>query len=268
MQAFSTMVTSLQFKVWIKSIVIIFFLLLMGVPSIAEERIPLATGEWEPFTSSEIEGYGFFSEIVTAAFKEADIDITYNFYPWKRCAAYVKSGDVFAAFPYSITNQRKNYASFSDPVSETTTVFFYNRKKHNNPIEYDNIVELKQYTIVGVLGYYYADVFKKANLDVMYVTTEKKALELIYHERYDIFPLSNYVGWNLIKNLYPKDYHSFTTCKTPLDTTTLHLMVSKKYPNYKSLIKKFNAALIRVKKKGIYQEILSRHAHDMSVEMK
>jgi len=102
----------------------------------------------------------------------------------------------------------------------------------------------------------------------MYVTTEQKALELIYHQRYDIFPLSNYVGWNLIKKLYPKDYHSFTTCKTPLDTTTLHLMVSKKYPNNESLIRKFNAALKRVKNKGIYQEILSRHAPGMSVEMK
>lgn len=268
MQVLSTRVTNSKFNIWIKSIVVICFLLLSDIPSIAEERIPLATGEWRPYTSAEIEGYGFFSEIVTAVFKEADIDITYNFYPWKRCAAYVKSGDIFAAFPYSITNQRKNYASFSDPVSETTTVFFYNRKKHENPIDYDRIDEQKKYTIVGVLGYYYAEAFKKANLDVMYVTTEQKALELIYHQRYDIFPLSNYVGWNLIKKLYPKDYRSFTTCKKPLDTTTLHLMVSKKYPNYKSLIKKFNTALIRVKEKGIYQEILSRHAPDTSVEMK
>jgi len=268
LQVFPTRATSSRFNVWIKSIIVTLIFLSSAIPGRAEDKIPLATGEWNPYTSAEIEGYGFFSEIVAAVFKEANIDITYNFYPWKRCAVYVKSGNVLAAFPYSITEQRKTYASFSDPVSEATTVFFYNRKKHNNPIDYKNIAELKQYTIVGVLGYYYADVFRKANLEVMYVTTEKKAIELIYHQRYDIFPLNNYVGWNLIKNLYPKDYQSFRTCKTPLDTTTLHLMVSKKYPNYENLIRKFNAALIMIKKKGIYQKILSRHAPDMSPERK
>ncbi|MDX2512898.1 MAG: hypothetical protein QNK25_12690, partial [Desulfobacterales bacterium] len=151
---------------------------------------------------------------------------------------------------------------------ETTTVFFYNNRKHKNPIVFKKLGELKPYSIVGVLGYFYEETFKKELLDVNYVPTEKKALELIHYKRYDLLPLSNFVGWNLIKTIYPSESHTFSTCKTPLSQDTLHLMVSKQYPDSQNLIDIFNAALIRIKRKGIYQKIISARNPEFPVEMK
>jgi polar amino acid transport system substrate-binding protein len=241
------------------------FLIILS-PCFAIEKLPVSTGEWKPYTSAEIKGYGFFSEIVTAAFREAGLEITYGFYPWKRCEVYVKTGKSFAAFPYSITDERKSFAYFSDPVSETTTVFFYNNKKHVEPIEFDKLNELKPYSIVGVLGYFYTDTFKRERLNVKYVPTETKALELIFQQRYDLLPLSDFVGWSLIKRIYPSGFHTFSTCKKALSKDTLHLMVSRRYPNSRALIDRFNAALARIKRKGIYQKIISVHKPEMSVE--
>ena len=45
-----------------------------------------------------------------------------------------------------------------------TTVFFYNRKKHKNPIEFKKLDELKPYSIVGVLGYFYTENIQKGAL--------------------------------------------------------------------------------------------------------
>jgi polar amino acid transport system substrate-binding protein len=250
-----------RLAVRIKSFLIIILLLLFSARfGQAAEKLPLATGEWQPFTSAELEGYGFFTQIITAAFEEAGVAVDYRFFPWKRCEAYVESGKSFAAFPYSITDNRKTFAYFSDPVSEATTVFFFNKEKHVTPIHYDSMEDLKNYDLVGVLGYFYAETFTKKQLKVAYVRSEVKALELIVHKRYDLLPLNNFVGWNLINTRFPSAAHRFDTLKTPLSTDTLHLMVSRKYPRGRQLLNRFNAALRRIKAKGIYHRIMSTYS--------
>lgn len=240
---------------------IAFLLLLLNTTAgQTEEKLPLATGEWKPFTSAEMEGYGFFTKIITAAFKEAGIDIQYDFYPWKRCEAYIQTGESFAAFPYSITVKRKTFAYFSDPVSEATTVFFYNKERYPAAIHFEKIDDLKAFKLVGVIGYFYEETFTNKQLNVMYVRDEKKAVELIFHNRYDLLPLNNFVGWNLINTQFPSETHRFATLKTPLSTDTLHLMISKQYPKARLLMNKFNAALRSIKKKGIYRRIMSTYS--------
>ncbi len=248
------------------TIVITLFFLLSLSPCSAGEKIPISTGEWKPYTSAEMEGHGIFSKIVTAAFQEVGMDVTYSFYPWKRCEINVKSGKSFAAIPYAVTDKRKAFANFSDPVSESDTVFFYNVKKHKISIEYERLNELKPYSIVGVLGYFYAETLKKELLDVKYVSNEEKALELIFLKRYDLLPLNSFVGWSLIKKNYPSESHTFSTCKKPLIINTLHLMISKEYPNSKNILDMFNAGLAQIKNKGIYQQIVSEYKPIMSVE--
>lgn len=223
------------------------------------ETISLATGEWKPYTSKNMEGYGVFSQIVTAVFNEAGIDARYRFFPWKRCEAYIRSGRFFAAFPFSVTDERSAYAYFSDPVSESMTVFFYNNSKYEDPIEYSALHELSHYSIVGVLGYFYTERFQREKLNVTLVSTETKALELIFLKKHDLLPLNNFVGWRLINENFPDDRHSFSTCQKPLSTNTLHLMVSRRYPNSRVLIERFNAALSRIREKGIYRKIVSTH---------
>lgn len=67
---------------------------------------PLATGEWVPYSSQHLPGYGSASEIVTAAFQAVGLNVRYDFYPWKRAEASVAAGSVFAAFPYFLLPER------------------------------------------------------------------------------------------------------------------------------------------------------------------
>jgi polar amino acid transport system substrate-binding protein len=228
-------------------------------PCAASEILHLSTGEWKPYTSATMEGYGFFSEIVTAAFQEAGVDVVIEFYPWARCEANVKTGKTFAAFPYSVTEQRRAFARFSTPVSSSTTVLFYNSNLHKKPIVYDKLEELRPYSIIGVRGYFYSERFEKKGLRVDYVSDEGKALGLILIERYDLLPLNNYVGFNLIKEKFPQQRNHFSVCDKPLSDDTLHLMVSRRHPDARALLAAFNDALARLKQQGAYQKIVSRH---------
>ena len=120
-------------------------------PAILE--IPLATGEWEPYTAEKIEGQGAFTEIVSAVFKEMGQPVKYQFYPWKRAEAETLAGNVFAAFPYIVTDERKKDYEFSDPILMTAGKFFYMPERQKGEITYDKFEDLQAFNVGGVLGY-------------------------------------------------------------------------------------------------------------------
>ncbi|WP_104399872.1 hypothetical protein [Vibrio penaeicida] len=120
-------------------LLLIMSLLLWGIsasPSLAKERerLPLATGEWSPYTSAELEGYGIVTEITTAVVIEMGMTPDYKFVPWKRAEHMTQYGKVFAAFPYAITSERKSKFSFTDRVLiNPNGRFFYRKSRFEFP---------------------------------------------------------------------------------------------------------------------------------------
>ncbi len=64
-----------------------------------EGELPLATGEWPPYTSEHLEGDGFFTELITASVHEMGMTPKYSFYPWARGEMKTLDGEVFGTFP-------------------------------------------------------------------------------------------------------------------------------------------------------------------------
>lgn len=247
-------------KLFLVCIFLVVLLSCVGDDVFAEEQeILLATGEWAPYTSKTMEGYGIFTEIVSAAFKEMGLRPKYVFAPWKRSELMVENGEVFAAFPFVISDERQKDFDFSERVAFSTGRFFYCTKRFVQEVPYEMLNDLQQYFIGGVLGYWYEPLFKKAQLETHFVSSEKQLIMMLYSKRVDFAPLDELVGWQLIRQYYPQDTHLFKTLTKPLNLSSLHLLVSRKYPNAATLTKQFNAALERIHQKGIYQKIFSKH---------
>ena len=168
------------------------------------KTIMLATGEYPPYASAEMPGYGFVTEIISAAIKEMGYKPEYLFYPWKRCERSVKQGKAWATFPYGFTEERANDFLFSDVILVTSSKFFY-YKKHTQKIEWNTLADLKHYVIGGVLGYYYKVEFENAGLNVDYAPSETMSLKKLIHGRVALVPLDEAVGWNLIKKHFPDE---------------------------------------------------------------
>jgi len=95
-----------------------------------EDTVLLVTGEWAPLTSEKIEDMGFFTAIVGSVFEEMGVNYTIKFYPWNRCEMLVEEGVAFAAFPYTMTEERTEKYWFSSPIYNVQTrMFYYNRSK-------------------------------------------------------------------------------------------------------------------------------------------
>lgn len=236
-----------------KIIILIVVVALLYAPSSNAQNLTLATGEWVPFTSANIENFGEFTKRVTIVLKEMGIEPDYRFYPWRRCFDSVIKGRVWAAFPYSYTKERAEKVWYSDVLSCSKTLFFYYAKdKPPKQYQFNQLKDLKSYKIGGVTGYFYENLFKDIGLKVDYANKEINAIEKLVLGRIDLMPLNEKVGWNLIKTHFPNDFHNFKTLAKPLSVDPLHMIVSKNYPGSKKLFDQFNKAIVRsVEKKLI-----------------
>lgn len=228
------------------------WVLLFTAANAHTETVAMATGEWIPFTSSNLENYGEFTERVGIVFSEMGKEPAYRFYPWPRCFDAVIHGRVWAAFPYSYTEERSEKVLYSDPLSCSKTVFFYYEKDTPKmPFGFNRLEDLQPYRIGGVSGYFYEESFRKAGLNVDYANQEISGLEKLKRGRVDLMPVNESVGRHLIRTHFPDDVHHFKTLIQPLSVEPLHLIVSKKYPKSESLLENFNAALKACREKGL-----------------
>lgn len=225
----------------------------------AAEKIVLATGEWIPYTGKAMENKGFVSEIVTQVLKSMNMETEIRFYPWRRCYQNVLMDQVWAAYPYSFTEERANEVAFSDDISFSTTKFFYCvRPDKKTTFNYNELTDLRQYKLGGVIGYYYEEQFKQAKLNVDYVAKEKMALEKLFLGRTQLLPLNEMVGWELIKNMFPDNVDMFGSLNKPLDRKSLKLIVNKKNEKSMALLKTFNTHLSTFMKSKQYQSIIDK----------
>lgn len=238
---------------------LIFIFMALSIVLNAQNTIKMATGEYEPYTSSEMSGGGFFTEIVTAACEEVNVKVEYDFYPWKRCEKLLETGGVFAIFPYVKTEEREKNFLFTDVVTHSTGKFFYLKSKFPSGIKYTDLKDLKKYTIGGTLGYWYEDLFKKNNLNVEYVSEDLLNIKKLEQGRIDLIVADELMGWRLIQSTFKNKQNEFATLEKPLNQSDFFMMVSKKYPNSNSILKKINDGLAIIKKNGVYKKILKKY---------
>jgi len=218
--------------------------------------VVLATGEWAPYTSDKMEGYGFFTEIVTAALDESGLKYKYEFYPWKRCENNLSEGKIFAIFPYMKTAEREKEFNFSENVFASTGKFFYLKSKITKDVVWTKLEDLTPYKIGGVLGYWYEKPFNDAGLKVDWVADDESNIKKLYGERCDLIASDELVGWQGIMKLFPGEKDKFATVKKPLNVDELKLMVSRKYPGSDEKLVKFNQGLEKIRSNGKYADIL------------
>lgn len=244
-------------------VVLFYFVIASGIGNAGTvdneaQHLVITTGEWSPFVASDLAEKGFTTEIIKAACQAAGFEVTIQFAPWARCEAVVEHGKVFAGFPFSPNEIRSQFALFSKPIAFSRTVLFYNTEKIAK-FSFTELDELKSLLIGGVRGYYYEPLFTKKELLVDYSDNEDDALKKLFFGRVDLMPLNELVGWESIRRLFPGQSQQFASSQNAIDTQSLNLMVSCKYPGAAELLKRFDTGLATIIENGVYQKIMERH---------
>ena len=239
--------------------------LLIAAAPVFGLKLKIMTGEWFPYVSKNMVGHGFAAEVVSYAFLLGGIETEFEFAPWERCEALVKSGEAFATFPHKQTKEREKFAFFSDPIAASKSVIFF-QKKQFGKFDFKNIKDLKKYKIGGVKGYYYVPLFEKAGIPVDYASDVIISFKKLYLGLIDLVPENEFVGWGIIQKFFPEAMHKFGATKRAFSEHLLRLMVSRRYPESTAQMIKFNQGLKRLQEQGIYTELLKKYMRNIDIK--
>jgi polar amino acid transport system substrate-binding protein len=216
-------------------------MLTVAPPILAQEAVPVATGEWAPFTSKELPEQGVITALVRDVFARIGREPDIVFYPWKRCYDLVLSGRVWGAFPYSWTQGRAKEVLFSDPIGYSDTGWFYVGVA---PLPaYRELQDLQELRIGGVVGYFYKEALDGAGLDVVYAPDEVSALRMLLAGRIDLVPMNILVARSIIDTHFPGQEEKIKLLDGLYSRNDLRMIVSHAYPGARELLEAFNAAL-------------------------
>jgi polar amino acid transport system substrate-binding protein len=228
----------------------------------AENTLIIATGEYPPFISESPED-SFLTDLFDEIGREMGVSFKFKFLPWKRCELEVEELKAWGAIPYMRSPEREQKFYFSDDwlIIGRVLFFTYSPDGRKQQIPYEELTDLKGYRFGGIIGYFYENMFRKAGLNVEYLTSEEQNFRKLQLGRIDLFPVGEATGWYRIKKLFPpEEVGKFFTLTKPLTKGSGDfLLTSKQYPNTRNLLVRFNLALKKLKENGTYQKILEQH---------
>lgn len=231
-----------------------------------EETIKLVTGEWPPYTSENLENYGFNTEIVTEAFSRVGYDVEYEFYKWARCVELTKAQNVFGTFPWGKTEERKKTFTWSNVVAFGDEVLWYIEGTDGVPEDFTGFDSIKDLKHGGVAAYSYLDKFAQNNVPIEEAPDEATALKKLYNGRVDMMPGTLLTTMALIEETYPDEKDKFKYLTTPLMSNDMAIMTSKDYPNQEKILEHFNIGLKEIYLDGTLEEILKKHEMDVLID--
>lgn len=220
----------------------------------------IATSELPPYVSAKAQD-SFLTDLLPLVGRQMGVRFEFRFMPWPRCERAVEDQQVWATMPYVPTPERDKKFLFSAPLyAKRTVLFYYSDNAGAFPKTFQNLDELKGLRIGGVRGYYYEAMFTKAGLQLDLANSEEQSFKKLRAGRVDMAPAVEPVGWDVIRKAFPpEEQANFKVLDTPLSVGHNYLMTSRNYPDTERLLSRFNEALAKLRRTGVYQRVAERH---------
>ncbi|MDE1461338.1 substrate-binding periplasmic protein [Spartinivicinus poritis] len=227
------------------------FLLLVSnfVYATNQLTVRLTNGEWLPYQSENLKHYGVASHIVTEAFRSVDVKVDYVFMPWKRAYIEAKEGRFDGSLIWSLDPDREKEFFFSDIIIHGRSVLFHLKSMPFDWKDYSDFVSVK---VGGVIGYKYQFESNK-DIKIERAYSEIAIFKMLLNRRVDILPSDLDAGYAILYSNFSEDeVKNVTHHPRPYNTTTYHLILSKKVKQNEKIIKLFNTGLKKLKASGKY----------------
>ena len=230
----------------------------LAVAAGALKTIRITNGEWPPYLGEQLPGYGIASKIITEAFAESGFKVEYGFFPWHRSLELAKTGEWDGTAVWFKTSERQEIFYFTDPVIDSSYVFFHLKKF---AFHWKTLDDLKGIEIGATRDYAYGDAFSNAEksglLTVYWANGDEINLRHLLAGQIQIFPLDKIVGYDMIRRLFdPTVAEEFAYDPLPLKSDYGYLLLSKSNPANKDLVSAFNRGLLKLKNSGRYDKII------------
>lgn len=222
-----------------------------------ENTVVLATDPWPPYYGPDLNDGGYFTDIVTEAFKRVGYTCEVKFVPWKRALERAQRGSYDGILGAFYAESRTRDFAYSEPISESHLAFF---SKKGRGIRYQTLQDLSQYSIGVIRGYSYSEEFEAATeLRTEEVNRVEQNIEKVLANRIDLFIDSQEVVSYLLNTTLSDQKDQLEMLTPPYKTNTLYVLISKKNPQHQRIVNDLNRGLQMLKEDGTYDAILKEH---------
>ncbi len=239
-------------------------LLMMSVLSygaFARDTIKLSEDPWDPYTlghEGETPTGGIAVELMNEIFKRVDIATDMKLFPWERCLAQMKTGKRDALMLLTKNAERELFLDYSEVIMTDNDLIWYRKSSQNNPADWVEFSDLKNYVIGESAGYNYGDVYSAAREKHKFIIDKARTDLLNFRKlqagRIDIFICNETAAKAIFKN-NPYLQGRFLAASKSLKTVEFHMAFSKESP-LKGILPQVNQAIQEMKSDGTIERIL------------
>jgi len=246
----------MKMRKYTKILLLLTFFSFLSTSLTANDTIRISNGEWPPFLSKDLKKYGVTSHVVQEAFALENIEVTYEWYPWKRALHLAGIGELNASIGWSKTKDREKDFLFSDVILNGDVVFFHLKEQK---FDWNDFNDLKNIRVGSILDYKYdnkiAEIKQIKNTDIFEVIDEKKLFQMLLKGRFHAVIINLDVGYGILNKYFSaKEMAEITYHKKVFHNEKSRLLFSKKIKDNKVLMEKFNKGLQRLKSNGKFEE--------------
>ncbi|NQZ59087.1 MAG: transporter substrate-binding domain-containing protein [Lentisphaeraceae bacterium] len=212
----------------------------------------LASGEWAPYCGENLAGGGISTQIISAAFREVGIKTRYRYFNWSRALEQAIQGECSGSIVWYKTPGREKNFYFSESIHRIDVAIFYRKEMDFDWLE---VSDLQNYKIAATRSYEYGSEFSEAEknglLQVERGDDDLSAFRKLVGGRTDLFVCAREVGMRILgEHFSESERNSVVYHSLPLFSNDVHLMLSRKIPKNKELIKLFNEGLVMLRRSG------------------
>lgn len=230
---------------------------LLNINVVGAASLTAVTEVWPPYMGPDLKERGVVPELATEIFKRVGYDINLKFLPWPRAMMLVKRGNADLLLGAFYTDVRADVLAFPDSVMVEPNVLF---AKKIRGIKFCKLDDLKDYSIGVQSGAFYSDTFEKAGFLKKDAATARIAgIKKLLADRVDLFAGPKNVVLYEIKQYFPKKADQIEILSPSLSDGKIYICVSKKCPDYQTIVDQFNEKLAEMKNDGSYDAIMKKH---------
>lgn len=223
------------------------------------KTIILAAENWQPYVFKQDKHNGFACRVISKAFEKVGVSVEYHFTNWARALEMAKDGTIDGTFLWYKTAEREPFFYFSEAPILTISVVFFHRK--NMPFNWDTLDNTKSYLIGAPIGSHISDEFEKYDksglINVKRISSDITLFRMLIRSRIDLFPHDFFVGYSQLNNNFSDDFSRvITNHPKPLTERPSYLLLSKKNPENRKIIKLFDKGFSQLMESGEYDQFL------------
>lgn len=221
-------------------------------------QVKLVTGEFYPYSGSELTNGGMITALVTESLLAAHKKVDLYFLPWKRGLIYTLNHRMAATFPYVKDSQREAQYLFSESIFSAKVSLFVRR---DSSITFSKDIDLKGLSTCVPLGYSTKEIQRFLTKGLIRVgmrpVTDSQCLKAVHNGNIDFYSVNELTGRTLARDLFGTS-RALKTVGNPVSINNYHLIIAKDYPGGDKLLQAFNSGLNKIKVNGKYQRIVDQ----------